>query len=112
MHMLRCLNILSMPWMPIGWNGLSMLTEGSSVCMPIVITIFKVQDVKQDSVPYMMKILLTHIHIECGVVDLNVYWFRNGSGYAMVLPSYDGEVLRVSAVSCLGAASMKGWGFL
>ena len=24
--------------------------------------------------------LLTHIPIECGIVDPNVYWFINGSG--------------------------------
>ena len=32
--------------MPIGWNGLSMPTEGCSVCMPIVIINFKVSGVK------------------------------------------------------------------
>ena len=41
--------------------------------MPIVITNFKVRGVKQDSVPYMMKIILSHIPTECGVVDPNVY---------------------------------------
>ena len=51
--------------MPIYWNGLSMPTEGCSVHMPIVITNFKVSDVKQDSVPYMIKIILAHIPIEC-----------------------------------------------
>ena len=60
-------------YMPTGWNGLSMPTEGCSVCMPIVITNFKVRGVRQDSVPYMMKIILTHIPIECGVVDPNIY---------------------------------------
>ena len=54
--------------------------EGCSVCMPIFITNFKVRGVKQDSVPYMMKVILTHIPIECGVVDPNVYWFLNSSG--------------------------------
>ena len=29
--------------------------------------------VKQDSVTYIMKVILTHIPIECGVVDPNVY---------------------------------------
>ena len=41
MHMVRCLNMPSMPYcsmcMPIGWNGLSMHTEGCSECMPIII---------------------------------------------------------------------------
>ena len=70
----------SMPYssmyMPIGWNGLIMSTEGCSVHMPIVIINFKVSSVKQDSVPYMMKVILTHIPIKGGVVDPNVYWFH------------------------------------
>ena len=41
--------------------------------MPIVITNFKVRGVKQGFVPYMMKDILTHIPVECGVVDPNVY---------------------------------------
>ena len=56
--------------MPIGWNGLSMLTEGCSVCMPIVI-IYKLRCVEQDSLPYMMKVILIYIPIECWVVDLS-----------------------------------------
>ena len=59
--------------MPIGWNGLSMPTEGCSVHMPTVITNFKVRGDEQDAVPYIMKVILTHIPIECGVVDPNVY---------------------------------------
>ena len=35
----------------------------------------------------------------------------NSSGWAMVLPLYNGEVLRVGAVSCLGAACIDGLGF-
>ena len=76
-HMLRSLNMPNMPYcsmdMPIGWNGLSMPTSGWSVCMPIVITNFEIRGVKHDSVPCMMKIILTNILIECGVVDPNVY---------------------------------------
>ena len=34
-------------YMPIGWNGLNMPTEGCSVHMPIVMTKFKVRGVKQ-----------------------------------------------------------------
>ena len=75
--MVSCLSMPSIPYcsmcMPIGWNGLSMPTEGCSVCMPIVIINFKVRGVEQDSVPYMMKVILTHIPIECGVVDPKVY---------------------------------------
>ena len=55
MHMLRCLSMPSMPscsmHMPIGWNGLSMPTEGCSVHMPIIITNFKLRGVEQDSCP-------------------------------------------------------------
>ena len=37
--------------MHIGWNGLSMPTEGCSVHMPIVITNFKLRGVKQGLCP-------------------------------------------------------------
>ena len=40
--------------------------------MPTVITNFEVRGVKQDSVPYMVKIILIPIPIECGVVDPNI----------------------------------------
>ena len=66
--------------MPIGWNGLSMPTKGCSVHMPITITNFKLRGVEQDSVPYMMKIILTHILVECEVDDPYVYRFVNGFG--------------------------------
>ena len=65
--------------MSIGWNGLSMHTEGCSVCMPIIIINFKLRGVEQDSVPYIMKVVLTHIPIVCGVVDYYVYRFLTGS---------------------------------
>ena len=75
MHNLRCLSMPSMSscfkHMPIGCNGLSKLTEGCSVHM--LITNFKVRAVKQDSVPYMMKVILTLIPVECGVIGPNVY---------------------------------------
>ena len=45
-----------------------------------------------------MKVILTHIPIKCEV--------------AMVVPPYNGKVLRVSAVSCLDAVCISGWGFL
>ena len=66
--------------MPIGWEGLSMPTDGCSVCMPIIIINSKLRGAEQDSVPYMMKVILTHIPVECGVVDPYVYRFLNGSG--------------------------------
>ena len=66
-------------YMPIGWNGLSMSTEGCSVCMPIIITNFKVRTVEQNSVLYVMKVILTHIPVECGIVYPYFYRFLNGS---------------------------------
>ena len=42
---------------PIGWEGLSMPTDGCSVHMPIVIINSKVRGAEQDSVPYMMKVV-------------------------------------------------------
>ena len=55
--------------MPIGWEGLSMPTDGCSVHMPIIIFNSKLRGAKQDSVPYMVKVILIHIPTECGVVD-------------------------------------------
>ena len=66
--------------MPSGCNGLIMPTEGCSVCMPIIITNFMLRGVEQDSAPYMMKVILTHIPVECRVVDPYVYRFFNGPG--------------------------------
>ena len=45
-----------------------------------VITNFMVRGVKYDSVPYMMMIILTHIPIECWVVDPNLYGHSNETG--------------------------------
>ena len=45
---------------------------------PLSLLIFKVSGVEQDSVPYMMKVILTHIPFECGVVYPNVYGLFNG----------------------------------
>ena len=84
MDMLRGLSMPNKPYssvcMPISWNGLSMPTEGCSVHMPIIITNFKVRGDEQDPAPYMMKVILTHIPIECGEIDFDVYRFLNGSG--------------------------------
>ena len=66
--------------MPIGWKGLSMPTDGCSVCMPIIIVNYKFSGAKQDSVPYMVKVVLTDIPVECGVVYPYVDGFLNGSG--------------------------------
>ena len=48
--------------------------------MDTVIINFKIWGVEQDYVPYMMKVVFTHIPIVCRVVDHNVYGFFNGSG--------------------------------
>ena len=75
--MIRCQSMPSMLYcskdMPVGCNGLSMPTEGHSLCMPTIIINVEVRGVEQDSAPYMMKIVPTHIPIECGVVSLDVY---------------------------------------
>ena len=55
--------------MPMGWEGLSMPTDGCSVCIPIIIINSKLRGAKQHSVQYMVKVILTHIAFECGVVD-------------------------------------------
>ena len=39
-------------YMPIVWEGLSMPTNGSSVCMPIVITNSKLRGAEQESEIY------------------------------------------------------------
>ena len=66
----------SMP-IPIGWKGQSMPTDGCSVCMPIN---SKFLGAINDSVPYMVKVILTQISVECGVVDPYVDRFFDGSG--------------------------------
>ena len=103
MCMLRCLSMPSMfccsMHMPIGWELLNMPTDGCSVCMPIIIINSKLKGVEQDSFPSLMKVILTHIPVEWGVVDFFVDRFLNGSCLAMVLPPYDGEVTRVGVVS-------------
>ena len=63
--------VLHAYWM--GETDHAMPTGGCSVCMPILIINFKLRGVEQNSVPYVMKVILTHIPIECGVVDPYVY---------------------------------------
>ena len=51
--------------------------------MPIVITNFKVRGVKHDSVPYMMKVILTNIPIPKDKDPLDrksgaIYWYQCG----------------------------------
>ena len=45
-----------------------MHTDRCSECMPIIIINSKLRGAEQDSVPYMMKVILTHISVECGIV--------------------------------------------
>ena len=84
MHKWQC--SLSMPMvfyfsihMPIGWEGLSMPTDGCSLCVPISLLILST-GVLNRTVPYMAKVILTHIPAECGVVDPYVDRFLNASG--------------------------------
>ena len=72
--------------MPIGWNGLSMPNKGCSVHMPIIITNFKLRGVEQDSVPYMMKIILIHIPFECEVVK-NLHPFMDKATISDTAPT-------------------------
>ena len=51
-----------------------------SVQMPIVIVNFRLRGIKQDSALYVVKVILTHIPVEFGIVDLYVYRFLNDSG--------------------------------
>ena len=67
-------------YMPIGWEGLSMPTDGCSMHMPIFIINSEYRVAEQDFVPYMMKVILTHIPVECGVDDPYADRFLNGSG--------------------------------
>ena len=87
MHMLRWWCSLNMPRMFLlcyvhaYWvGGLSMPSDGCSVHMPITIINSKLRDAIQDSVPYMVKVILTHILVECGIVDPYTDTFFNGSG--------------------------------
>ena len=61
-------------------GGLSMPIDGCSVCMPIIIVNSKLRGAKQESVPYMVKVILTHNPVESGVVDPYLDGFLNGSG--------------------------------
>ena len=54
--------------MPTGWEGLSMPTDGCSVCMPIITTNSKLRGAEQDSLSYIIKVILSHIPVGCGVV--------------------------------------------
>ena len=46
----------------------------------IIIINSKLRGVIWDSVPYMVKVILTHIPVECGIVDPYVDRFLNGFG--------------------------------
>ena len=63
------------------------------MCMTIVIINGKVRGVGQDSVPYMVEIILTHISVKYGIVDPDEYSFFYSPGKAMVLLPYDVEVV-------------------
>ena len=59
----------------------------------------------------MVEVILTHIPVECGVVDPYVDRFLDGFGKVMVFPSYNGECIRVGAMSWNVAMSKDGGGF-
>ena len=71
MSMLQSLGMPSIPYssmyMNIGWNGLTMPTEGCSAHMPIIITKFKVRGVKLDSISCMMKVYLPTFLLSVGL---------------------------------------------
>ena len=69
-----------------------------SMHMPIMFVNFKFCGAKQDSAPYMVYVILTHIPFECGVIDPYVDRFFDGFDYAMVLPLCNGEVVKVGTV--------------
>ena len=60
--------------------GSKMPSDGCSVHMPFIIINSKLRVAEQDSVQYMMKVILTHIPVECGIVDSYVHRFPYGSG--------------------------------
>ena len=66
--------------MHIGWEGLGMPSNWCSVHMTTVIINSKLRGTEQDSLPYVMKVILTHIPIEYGVADPYVDRFLNCSG--------------------------------
>ena len=66
--------------MPIGWEGLSMLTDGCSLHMHLIVTNPKLRSAEQDSFTYIIKAICSHIPAECQVVGPYVYRFHNGSG--------------------------------
>ena len=76
MCMLRSLQMSSMPYcsmhMPIGWNGLTMPTEGCFVACPLSLLTLR-SGVLNRTLSYMMKVILNHVPIDCGVADPNVY---------------------------------------
>ena len=61
-----------------------MPTDGCSVYMPIIFLILSSGGAKYESFQYMVKFILTHIPVDCWVVELYVDRFFDGSGYAMV----------------------------
>ena len=65
--------------MAVRWDSLNISNDGCSAYMSIIMINSKFCGVKWDSVLYMVKVILTHITVECGVVDPYVYRFFDGS---------------------------------
>ena len=66
--------------MTIEWDGLSIPTDRCSEGVPIRFVNSKFWGAKQDFAPYMVKVILAHITVECAVVDPYVDGFFDGSG--------------------------------
>ena len=79
--------------MPIGWFGLGM-TIIVYVCKPLGRAYSKTRGVKKNSVPYMIEIVLTNVHIESLIVYPHEDSFLYGPGQALVLLSYNVKVGR------------------
>ena len=69
--------------MPIGWEGLGMPNDRFSVHLPIIIINSKLRGAEQDSVPYIMEVVLNSIPVECEAVDPCEYRILNGSIYGI-----------------------------
>ena len=60
---------------------------------------FKARGVKKDSLPDMIKVELTYVPIEGGIVNSDVIRFSYSPGYVLVLPTYDAEIVLAGFVS-------------
>ena len=78
------------------------------VHIPIGRVYFKARGIKKDSVPDMIKVECTYFPIKGGIVDSDVNRFFYSPGQALVLPSYDVEIVLCGNVSSLYFTCMDG----